>query len=273
MSISTTSDRPARRTTWLLPVLGLVLVAASGVGAWSNWYLWHPMSGLVVTIAAVGLLLVGGLALLVRSNRLRPIGLVLAVAAVGTVVGQQVGPDRPAVRRHDSGTLRLVLTAPAAFDASGKASCGSAADASQVVVDPDEFGLARSSDRADFHYVYVTIGDMYDYGARTARSDHLSVVITVMNAGIPADADPNVRPGETRHTSDAASNLVLAPGHSVNGGSITFSNLALGDPADPARRSDLAGTVSWTCGPLSTGPGPDEPLPGEDEPSDLPVSG
>ena len=273
MSILTTPDRPARRPAWLLPILGVVLAAAIGVGAWSNWYLWHPMSGVVVTMMAVGLLLVGGLALLVHSRRLRPTGLVLVAAAVGTVVGQQVGPDRPDVRRHDGGSLRLVLTAPAAFDASGKASCGSAADASQVVVDPDEFGLARASEEADFHYAYVTIGDMYDFGDRTARSDHLSVVISVISATIPADADPNVRPGETRHSSDAASNLVLAPGHSVNGGSITFSNLALGDPADPSRRSDLACTISWTCGPLSTGPGPGEAPPPEDDVSESPLPG
>jgi hypothetical protein len=263
----------AGRSAWLLPVLGVLFVAAVGVGAYFNWYLWHPMSGVVVTIVAVGLLLVGGLALLVRSDRLRPVGLALAVAAVGSVAGQQLGPDRPQVLRHEGGSVRLVFTAPTPFDESGEASCGSAADASQVVVDPDEFGVARASEDADFHYAYVTIGDMYDFGDRTARNDHLSVVIIAMRAGIPADADPNVRPGETRHSSDAASHLALAPGHSVDGGSITFSNMALGDPADPARRSDLAGTISWTCGPLASGPGPDEPLPGEDELSDSPVPG
>lgn len=275
VSIPTTPERSLRRPSWLLPVLGAVLVGAIGVGAYFNWYLWHPMSGVVVTIVSVGLLLVGGLALLVRSSRLRPIGLVLVVAAVGTVAGQQLGPDRPEVRRHESGSLRLVLTAPSALDASGKASCGSAADASQVVVDPDEFGVARASEEADFHYAYVTVGDMYDFGDRTARSDHLSVVISVISAMIPADADPNVRPGETRHSSDAVSNLVLAPGHSIDGGSITFSNLALGDPADPARRSDLVGTVSWTCGPLSTGPGPGpgESPPPEDDLPDSPLPG
>ena len=246
----TTLTQPAR-PRWLPAVLGLTLVSALAVGAYANWYLWHPMSGIVATIGAAVLILVGGVAVLIRSRPARAIGLVLVVAGFGTIVGQNVGPDRPPTFRHETGTLRLVLTAPTAFDASGAASCGETADASQVVVDPGEFGLSRASEDADFLYAYITIGDMYDYGDPGRRDDHLSLTITVQPAIVPADG----KPGETRLTSDAASILTLGPGHTVDGGSITFANLAIGDPADPARRSDLAGTITWTCGPVTLGPG------------------
>ncbi|MDQ3128324.1 MAG: hypothetical protein M3Q66_07735 [Chloroflexota bacterium] len=265
-----------RRPGWLLAVLGLTLLAATAVGAYYDWYLWHPMSGIMVTLAGAALILVGGLAVLVRSRRVRPIALVLIVAGIGTIVGQTVGPDRPATFRHETGSMHLVLTSPITFDASGPASCGSAADGSQVAVAPGSFGMARASDEADFHYPSVTIGDMYDYADPNRRNDHLNVSISVQQARIPADIDPNAAPGETIHRSDRASNLTLAPGHSVGGGSISFSNLALGVRPDAARRSDLVGTISWTCGPVTLAPGTDEDpsggeqLPEEPLPTDVP---
>lgn len=260
----TDDRRPApTRQPWLPALLGLALIGGLTAGAYYNWYLWHPMSGLVITLAALGLLLIGGIAFLIRSRRVRPIALVLIVAGIGTIAGQNVGPDRPATFRHETGSMRLVLTSPIAFDASGPASCGSTADGSQVVVDPGSFGMARASEEADFHYPYVTIGDMYDFADPDRRDDHLKVSITVQLARIPADFDPNAAPGATIHRSDRASNLILAPGHTVGGGSISFSNLVVGGvPNASSSRSDLAGTLSWTCGPVTVGPGPDEtPLP------------
>lgn len=250
----TNVPRPAAtRRRWILPLLGLALAGGLAAGAYYNWYLWHPMSGVVVTLVGAVLIIVGAIAVLVRSRRVRPIALVLIVAGFGTIIGQNVGPDRPPTRRHETGSLRLVLTSPIAFDASGPASCGSTADASQLVVDPGEFGMARASEEADFHYPYVMIGDMYDYGRAGQRNDHLSVSITVQLARIPADfgSTENGRPGATIHSSDASSVLALAPGHTLEGGSISFSNLAIGEVPDPNRRSDLVGTVSWTCGPVT----------------------
>lgn len=254
----------------LLAVLALTLVAALAVGMYANWYLWHPMSGIVATLGAAILILVGGIAALIRNRRVRAIAAMLLVAGFGTIVGQNVGPDRPPIFPHETGTLRLVLSAPTAFDATGDATCSETADASQVTVDPGEFGLARASEDADFHYVHIAIGDMYDVGARGRRDDHLSLTIEVQPALLPADG----KPAPTRLTSDGASVLTLGSGHTLEGGSLTFANLAIGDPADPARRSDVAGTVSWTCGPVTPDDSePDvEPYPKEPAPSDVPSS-
>jgi hypothetical protein len=260
----TTATPPARsRARWLLPLLALVFLGAIGVGAYYDWYMWHPMSAVVVTLIAGVLVLAGGLASAVRSPRVRPIGFVLVVAGLGAIVGSLVNPTRPPVVPHQGGSLRLVLAAPAAFDAAGDADCGSSEDASQVVVSPGEFGLARTSEEADFHYVYITIGDMYDFGDPAMRSDHLSLTIEVQAALIPADFDGNGKPGATRHSSDPSSVLALS-GHSRAGGTITFSNLSIGEPPDPSRRSDLSGTITWTCGPVGPGSGP-EMMPGSEE--------
>lgn len=260
-----------------MAVLGLTLLAAIAAGAYYDWYLWHPMSGIMVTLAGAVLILVGGIAVLVRSRRVRPIALILIVAGIGTIVGQKVGPDRPATFRHETGSMRLVLTSPITLDASGPASCGATADGSQVVVDPGSFGMARASDEADFHYPSVTIGDMYDYADPKRRDDHMNVSISVQLARIPADVDPNAAPGETIHRSDRASILTLAPGHTVAGGSISFSNLGLGVRPAATPRSELVGTISWTCDPVTLVPGThDDPgggeqLPEEPPPTDVPV--
>lgn len=247
----TNDRRPGRfRARALLPLLVLVLVAGAAVGAYYDWYLWHPMSAVAITMVAAVLVLVGGLAAAINARRVRPIGLLLVAAGLGAVLGSVINPTRPVVERQDGGSIRMVLTAPAAFDASGDGDCGSARDASQVVVSPGEFGLARSTEDADFHYVYLTIGDMYDFGRPTTRSDHLSLVIEVQSATVSPDFDdPNARPGFTRHASDASSTLTLTD-HSRSGGTLAFANLAMGDPAGSAGRSAFAGTVTWTCGPV-----------------------
>jgi len=222
------------------------------VAAYLDWYMWHPMSAIVTTLGLIVLLIAGGLTALVRSPRIRPIGLILLAVAIGGFVGQAVGPSRPVTHRTDTGSTRLVLTGPVASDAAGDATCGLVDDGSQILVDPGEFGLARASEDADFHYVSVAIGDMWDFGDPLARPDHISVTIRVIKAIVPEDG----KPGETIHTTDRASTVTLGP-TTLGGGSLTFANMVVEDPFAPfpnAPRSDFAGTISWTCGPIVNAP-------------------
>jgi hypothetical protein len=234
------------------PIAALVIMFAIGVAAaaYLDWYMWHPMSAIVTTLGLIVLLIVGGFAVLVRSPRRRPIGLGLLALAIGGFLGQAVGPSRPVTFHTDTGSMRLVLTGSS--DATGDATCGLVEDGSQILVDPGEFGLARASEDADFHYVNVAIGDMWDFGDPLARPDHVSLTIRVMKAILPDDG----KPGETIHTTDRASIVTLGP-TTQEGGSITFANLVVEDPFAPspnAPRSDMAGTISWTCGPIVNGP-------------------
>ena len=243
---------PARRQSrrWLLPALVIAAVLGAAAGAYLDWYMWHPMSAIVTTIGLIMLLIAGGLAVLVRS-RVRPIGMILLALAVGGFAGQVGGPSRPVTHRTETGSIRLVLTAPSAFDASGDATCGLVEEGGQILVDPGEFGTARTSADADFHYVSVAVGDMWDFGHPMARRDHVSVTIRVIPELVPADG----KPAEQVYATDPDSTVTLGP-TTQTGGSITFANLAIGDPtarSASSGRSDLAGTVSWTCGPIVPG--------------------
>jgi hypothetical protein len=248
--------RPPDPNRRIRPRLFAALAIAFGIGvavaAYLDWYMWHPMSAIVTTLGLIVLLIAGGLTALVRSPRIRPIGLILLAVAIGGFVGQAVGPSRPVTHRTDTGSTRLVLTGPVASDAAGDATCGLVDDGSQILVDPGEFGLARASEDADFHYVSVAIGDMWDFGDPLARPDHISVTIRVIKAIVPEDG----KPGETIHTTDRASTVTLGP-TTLGGGSLTFANLVVEDPFAPfpnAPRSDFAGTISWTCGPIVNAP-------------------
>jgi hypothetical protein len=244
----TTRALPGGRTP-LAIVLIVAVLAGVALGAYLDWYMWHPMSSIVASLLFAVLIVAGGIAALVPARPVRIVGLVLLAIAIGGFAGQAVGPRRPDTLHTDTGSQRLVLTAPTEFDAAGDASCGLVADGSQITVDPGEFGLARDAEAADFHYVHVAIGDMWDFGDPMARPDHVSVTIRVIPELLPDDG----KPGEVEHTTDAASTVTLGPTTNA-GGSISFANLLVIEPGRPPARSDLAGTISWTCGPVRTSP-------------------
>ena len=240
------------RRSALVPPLLVALGVGAAAGAYLDWYMWHPMSAIVVSFGLAVLVLVGGLAAIARGRRIRPAGLVLLALAVGGFAGQALGPSRPPTHRTDTGSLRLTLTGPMEFDAAGDATCGLVDEGSQILVDPGEFGTTRASAEADFLYANVAIGDMWDFGDPLARPDHVSVTIRVVKAVVLDDAKPT----ETIHTTDRASVVTLGP-TSNQGGSITFANLVVEDPFAPsptAPRREFAGTISWTCGPIVTSP-------------------
>src|SRR4029078_12629509 len=115
------------------------------VAAYLDWYMWHPMSAIVTTLGLIVLLIAGGLTALVRSPRIRPIGLILLPVAIGGFVGQAVGPSRPVTHRTDTGSTRLVLTGPVASDAAGDATCGLVDDGRQTLAGPRGLRLCPAS--------------------------------------------------------------------------------------------------------------------------------
>jgi hypothetical protein len=225
-------------------VIGTVaLVAGLAAGAWLDWHMWHPMSSIVATMGFGLLLLVGLVAALIRQRIARSIAVVLLSVAVGGFAGQALGPARPTILRTDTGSIRLILSGADALDARGGASCGFDAAGDQIVVDPDEFGVARPTEDADFHYVDIAIGDMWDFGDPHARADHVTIRIRVIPALVTAAGEPD----EISHETDAASVVELGR-TSTTGGSVTFSNLVVDGGSDSGSRSPLRGTVTWTCG-------------------------
>ena len=261
--MTTSAVRPRLDPRQIAPLV-IAFGLGAGLAAVLDWYLWHPMSAIVTTLFLGLLGLVGAIAALVRHRWVRPIGLVLVAFAIGGFVGQAVGPSRPALIHTEGGSVRLVLTSGTTLDASGDASCAFAEDGTgQFQVAPGEFGVARAAEDADFHYVNVAIGDMSDFGDPNARPDHVSVTIRVIKAIVPQDG----KPSEVEHTSDRASQVTLHSA-SADGGSLSFANLVVEEPgaATATGRSELAGTITWTCGRIPPEDGEDLQPPPEDAP-------
>lgn len=246
----TPSAPPAALRSRNLGIGALVILALVGalVGAYLDWKLWHPMSGIVVTIGAIGLLLVGALAWASRWQPIRPVAYGVLGFAIGAILGQNLGPSRPPISLVD-GTITVELTAPAgAAPITGPADCQLTPDGQnfQVSGDPNlrlQIGDQPLEER-DPIQVALARGDMWEYGTE-ARGDGWSLLLVVGDAGPFTDLE---MPTEVAMASDASSELSASGDQRA--GSITFSGLVekdIGLGLAAAGPSELSGTLSWTC--------------------------
>ena len=237
--------RARRRPSWTtLTVLSIAFAISAMAGAYFDWYLWHPMSGITITIAAIFILLVAVVLWVTRARILRQVAGVALAIGLGLIAGQVLGPSRPPLAIVD-GTMTLRVTEPTPFERTGPAHCSMVSGDGQVSVSADinRFGRTEGSTE-DFVGAYVSVGDMWDYQDQAKRSDHVSLMLSFEPAAVPADGGPL----STHLTSDPASTM-SARLHEANG-SIDFANLTGRDDATGAptgHRSPLSGTITWTC--------------------------
>jgi hypothetical protein len=237
------------RGRWIgLVLVALAVLAGAAAGAYLDWMMWHPSSGIVVTFGAIGILLVGAIAWASRWRPIRPLALGTVTFGVGVILGQNLGPSRPPISMVQ-GTVTIELTEPAnAAPITGRADC-------QITPDGDNFEISgdpnlriqigdQPREEQDALQVAVTRGDMWEYGAEP-RDDRWSMLAIVSDSGPFTD---DQMPTSAAMASDASSELAVSGDQRA--GSITFSGLAptdvgLGDQtADPM---DLAGKLSWSC--------------------------
>jgi hypothetical protein len=229
----------------VLAVLGIV---AAVVGAYLDWQWWHPMSGIMVTIAAAAALLLAGAVALGRTPVTRMVSMAIGAIGIGLLLGQNLGPSRE-TPLLGSGTVTLQLSEPAdAAEVTGRADCNLTASGDNFAIwgDPNvrlEVGDQDLRDR-DFVGVSITAGDMWEAGAEP-RPDGIGLSVLVGGGGpIPEDGAPS----EVRMASARSSELEGTVDQ--RSGSIRFSGLVV-DPryeaGAAAEPMDLAGTVSWTC--------------------------
>lgn len=233
------------RRRWVAFVAVVAFVGAAILGAVGDWVWWEPYKGLVITLAAGGILLVA--IVLATPRRTRPAALVVAAIGVGLIAGQNLGPSRPQLE-HFEGTLTVTLTAPRATSGSAPASCAMDAAATELSVsgDPnlrldvvlDNPAAPADVDQREFFGVSLTVGDRWEQDP-TPRPD--GVVLRISVGRVEADLP------ETHMRSGPSSTLEVD--RSATGGTLSFAGLvpemrpgeATGDPID------LAGTVTWTC--------------------------
>ena len=242
-----TATAPSARRPWI-PIVVLVGIAIIGaaVGAYLDWRMWHPTSGIVVTIGAIGLLLIGALAWASRWQPIRPVAYGVLAFAIGAILGQNFGPSRPPISLVD-GTVTLELTQPAdAAPITGPALCQLTAggDNFEVTGDPNlrlQIGDQPLQER-DPIQVALGRGDMWEYGVES-RADGWSLLLVLGDAGPFTDEEV---PTEVAMASDASSELTGSGDQRA--GSIGFSRLAPKDMGLGAgERVELSGTLSWTC--------------------------
>ena len=247
----TASTAPtATRRRWIgLVLLALAVLAGAAVGAYLDWRMWHPTSGIVVTLGAVGILLIGAIAWASRWRPIRPLALGILAFGVGVILGQNLGPSRPPISLVQ-GTVTIELTQPAnAAPIAGRASCQLTPDGENFEISGDPNLRIQIGDQPreeqDAIQVALAKGDMWEYGAAEPRDDGWSLLTIVSDSGPFTDAEV---PTSAAMASDGSSEL--RPTGDQEAGSITFSGLVaadvgLGDAS--ASPVELAGTLSWSC--------------------------
>jgi hypothetical protein len=233
------------RRSWIVITAALVFVVAAALGAIGDWVWWPVYSGIIITLAAGALILVAIVLAVIPRTRIS--SLLVAMAGIGLIAGQNLGPSRPELQGFQ-GTMTIDLTAPrttsgsvpvwCSMDAAGAELSLSSEGDVRLDILPDDPAVPAEIDQREFFIVGLTIGDRWPQRA-TPRPDR--VVLTTIVGSVKAD-DP-----ETRMSSAPSSTLDLA--RSGTGGTLSFSGLVAEATDQPAGDPiDLAGTLTWDCG-------------------------
>lgn len=244
-----TASTPTASRSPMLAIGALAVLALIGaaIGAYLDWKWWHPTSGIVVTIGAVGVLLVGALAWASRWRPIRPLAFGALAFGIGAILGQNFGPSRPPITQA-AGRLTVELTAPAnAEPITGPADCQLTPDGQNFQISGDPNLRLQIGDQPleqrDAVQISVARGDMWEYGAE-ARADGWSLIVTVSDTGPFTDEGV---PAIWFMESGGESQLVGTG--TQEQGSIRFDGLVL--DAQQSQGADepmeLAGTIEWSC--------------------------
>jgi hypothetical protein len=232
-------DRPLAAT------LAVTLLIATAVGAYAHWLLWVPADVLLIYLAGAALFLAAVLLAVVPRPAVRRLSVFPLAAALGLMLGQVIGPSRPALVSTDA-ALSATLDRPGITSGEGRGSCDTAGGSELQVegnlrldLRPDDPSAPPDVDQREFVTVSLSVGDRWRDGA-IHRSDDVDLLVIIGSAA--ADVP------EVPLAADDASRVELA--WTPAGGTLRFDRLVVdrarsGSAAVPL---DLSGTLSWTCG-------------------------
>jgi hypothetical protein len=234
-----------------LPVYRIVALGgftiAAVLGAWGDWVLWVDYKGLMITIAAIAILLAAVVLRVIPFHRSHKLALLVAAVGVGVLAGQNLGPSRPALAQTE-GTITVALTSPNTVTATASATCSMDARATELSVDgdpnlrldvlPRDPSAPVDLDQRAFVGMTVSIGDRW-MGGPEPRPD--AVLLSTWVSGVIGKSP------ESRMVTGSSSPVAIH--WDRNGGTMAFSGLIrdLRYPDDIGAPIDLAGTITWTC--------------------------
>jgi hypothetical protein len=223
----------------LLLALAAIGLGAAILGAWLDWLWWPVYSGIVITLAAVALLIVGAILAVIPRRRVRRSGFVLLVIAAGLVLGQVLGPSREELVVTE-GTMTLTLTSPTSEASTIMASCSLVPSGTEFAISGDP--NMRLSD-GSFVSIYINTGNRWEVLRDVPRTNGVHFQISVMGQLVTGDK-PTAIGMESVPTSTIDATFTN------DGGRVEFADLAPMTGVDYSGGAlDLAGTVEWTCGP------------------------
>ena len=227
----------------LAGILGLALIfsLAGVLGAYLDW-IWLPLySGIMITIAAIAILVPAGLIAAVGRGKVRSLGIMALAVAFGLLAGQSLGPSREPLIQSFNGTMTVHLDTPVVATASGSASCSSVASGTEISVNGDPNMQLDTPDRP-FLSVYLNKGDRWEANDDAPRMGGVRLQLGLEGRLVPDDGKPLATEMEV----GPSSTVVLS--FTKTAGSIRFADLvARTGPDSTGDLIDIAGLIEWTC--------------------------
>ena len=235
--LSTSGSNPRRTRGALVLIFGL----ASVLGAYLDWIWWVTYSGIMLTIAAVMILVPAGLIAAIGRGKVRSLGLMALAVGFGLLAGQNLGPSREPLTQSFNGTMTVHLDTPVAATAIGSASCSTVASGTEISVTGDP-NIHLDTPDQPFLSVYLNKGDRWEADDDAPRMNGVRLELGLEGRLVPDDGKPLA----TQMEVGPSSTVVVS--FTNTAGSIRFADLVARTGPDSTGDSiDISGLIEWTC--------------------------
>ena len=231
---------PDRGRAVFIAVLAIAFGLAAIVGAYIDWLWWPVYFGIVLTIAALPIVLIGAIAAALTHGLARSVSLVVLAVGVGLLAGQ-TWDLRPHLLWYAEGSMTVVFDGTFAATASGPADCQSVADGSEISVSGDP-NLRLDTPDQPFLMISFDKGDRWEAIYPGPRANGIALEISVTDPRVPDDGKPST----IGMGADATSTVVAD--FNATGGVIRFADLVPLTGVDYSGEAmDLSGTIEFIC--------------------------
>ena len=232
MNEASTAPRWGRWSRRSIAVLLIALAIGAGIGLLVNVASPNPVYGIQLIADFFAILVLLFVALVPPLRRLLPAALGLAIGVIaGVAIGMNLVTVPSAV---DEGTMQVQIGKPEILNGSAPTICLVVDGVLEFADSPRDGGFHLTDGRS----LWLSIGP---HVLEPSAAAPLGIVVFI--SGTLPDGSPT----ETRMASDASSTISISNAGAT--GSMAFSGLVLHPDSEQRTPIDVAGSVSWTCGP------------------------